>query len=298
MTSASYKLNDTDHEKVYKQLESDLLASGSSSETPTAVILGAQPGAGKTLFIDLAKNTIFQGKEHVTIDDDSYRYMHPQARDILLRDDKKFAERTDPDVRIWTKRLFDAAIASKRNIIFEGTMRNKGPIMDTIKNLREKGYKVHVIALAVRAEISRGGIVERYEKQKEQSPIGCGRWTNPNTHEEAYKNMPDTLRAIEKESPIESITVYNRAQEELYSNERETDGNFHKPPQTKDAASTVIRERTRPLTKEEKTNILRMKQNIEQKMNKRGAQKQDISEAKLFMSGIIKNKENEHGHNR
>lgn len=42
-----------------------------------------------------------------------------------MADDKRFAERTDPDVRDWTKRLFDAAIENKHDIIFEGTMRNK-----------------------------------------------------------------------------------------------------------------------------------------------------------------------------
>jgi hypothetical protein len=59
--------------------------------------------------------------------------------------------------------------------------------------------------------------------------------------------MPDTAEAIEKQSTIDSISVYNRAGELLYFNER-NDGVFKQPAPWQNAKAAILKERGRPLS--------------------------------------------------
>jgi hypothetical protein len=188
----------------------------------------------------------FAPQTAAVINGDEYRDAHPQAQTILFLDDKLFAERTDPDVRVWTRRLFDSAIKNKRNIIFEGTMRQPKPIMETIAKLKQSGYMVEILAMAVKKELSELGIIERYEDQK--NFYGAGRWTPPPAHDVAYANMPNTLEQIESTLPVDRIRVYTRSLECLYDNRPGITQEERKPPAAKLA---ILEERARPLPKDD-----------------------------------------------
>lgn len=116
--------------------------------------------------------------------------------------------------------------------------------MKTIQNLKDAGYKVHIMVRAVNGEVSRAGTVLRYEVQKAEK--GYGRWVAPESHDEAYQNMPDTVRAIENESPIESVSVYNGEYQEIYRNESK-EGVLTRPARLADVAAAISEERERPL---------------------------------------------------
>lgn len=240
----SYKLSEKRHESIFQELKESMLKASALSSDRTIVILGGQPGSGKTRLIEIAKATILSGRQPAIINGDDYREVHPLAQEIKITDEKKYAELTDCDVRDWTKRLFDAAIENSRDIIFEGTMRNKEPIMKTIQNLKDAGYKVHIMVRAVNGEVSRAGTVLRYEVQKAEK--GYGRWVAPESHDEAYQNMPDTVRAIENESPIESVSVCNGEYQEIYRNESK-EGVLTRPARLADVAAAISEERERPL---------------------------------------------------
>lgn len=114
---------------------------------------------------------IFNNEPVATINGDDYRISHPKADEIYRKHDKAFAEMTDPDVRVWTSRLLEAAIEGRRNIIFEATMRNKEPLMSTMKDLKAEGYRIDIMVMAVNDQTSRIGIVKRYEDKKATGEI-------------------------------------------------------------------------------------------------------------------------------
>jgi adenylate kinase family enzyme len=251
MTDDSYKLSDKKHEIIFSGLERRMLDGTSASLAPKAVIIAGQPGAGKSALIDFVKLE-FATKTVAVINGDQYRESHPQSKEILHLDDKLFAERTDPDVRVWTRRLFESAIKNNRNIIFEGTMRQPKPLMETIAKLKQSGYMVEILAMAVKKELSELGIIERYEDQKKL--YGAGRWTPPLAHDAAYANMPNTLEQIESTLPVDRIRVYTRSLECLYDNRPGIIQEERKPPAAKLA---VLEERARPLPKDD-LEILKM----------------------------------------
>ena len=278
----SFKLDKEQHDAVYQKLEREMLSDSTPSAEPTVVIMGGQPGAGKSKLEKHLRKTTFAGKSPAVIDSDNYRRSHPQFEEISELDDKRMAERTNPDVRLWTQELLHSAVKNRRDIILQGTMRNKESMMETIDQLKKQGYKVHVAGLAVDAESSRLGILHRYEKQKEE--YGYGRWVGPEFHDKAYKNFTETIRAIEHESHIDSIKIYNRKNELIYSNERCGDGSV-KPPYTKDAAAAVAKERARPRTREEKQGNYNLRLETERRMKQRNAAAKEISQANAMIAG-------------
>jgi hypothetical protein len=82
-------------------------------------------------------------------------------------------------------------------------MRNREPLMSTIDHLREKGYMIDIMVMAVHESVSRAGIVKRYENQRARG--GIARWTAFEAHDEAYRNMPETVGVIESQSPVDSV---------------------------------------------------------------------------------------------
>jgi predicted ABC-type ATPase len=271
MPNERYKLSDREHELGFQRLLKDMLETTEPRECPSIVILGGQPGSGKSKLTEIAKGVFFDGKPVAVINGDDYRHNHPQAYEIYQNHDKKYAEMTDPDVRKWTPRLLEAAIEGRRDIIFEATMRNREPLMTTIRHLKEEGYKVGVFIMAVNEHVSRIGILSRYENQKHDG--GIARWTPVETHDEAYKNMPATVEAIELESPIDHISVYGRGGRELYKNEA-SGGVFKRPLPGEGARHTIRNEHLRPLSALEKSGLRDSIEDIRQKMSQRGAEEE------------------------
>jgi hypothetical protein len=128
MTDERYKLSKKEHDRIFQRLNRKILTQNKPQEHPTIIILGGQPGSGKSRLTETAKKSVFGDKRVAAINGDDYRSYHPQAREIYERHDKNFAELTDPDVRVWTSSLLEAAVNDRRDIIFEAAMRNKEPL--------------------------------------------------------------------------------------------------------------------------------------------------------------------------
>ncbi len=134
----TYKLKRALHEKIYEAIEKEVLGDSTAVDHPRVVITGGQPGSGKSSLLERSKADFADGNV-VVINGDELRSFHPRVIEILRLDERRFAELTDPDVRAWTKKLFDRAIQLKRNIIFESTMREAAPILQTMTRLRKQG---------------------------------------------------------------------------------------------------------------------------------------------------------------
>lgn len=218
---------------------------------PLCVILGGQPGAGKSGLLEASKQD-FIDRNVVMINGDELRYYHPNYLNILKTDERQFAELTDPYARPWTKQLFDRTIETRRNVVFEGTMREVGPITDTMRRLQDADYYVVARVIAAHENDSMAGIHRRYEEQK--AAKGFGRWSNIQAHNDAYNGMPATVGYIEQNKLADCVEVYDRQGRVIYQNELQQN-EWQKLPM---ARAAIERERQRPRTLEE-----RQKQDVE-----------------------------------
>lgn len=195
------------HNATYKRLERFSFQGASPQLNPIAIILGGQPGSGKSGLLNASYEEI-PNRNAVMINGDDFRQWHPYIKQIRMTDEANMAALTDPDVRPWTKRLFDTSISTKRNIIFEGTMRNTGPISETMGRLRNEGFHVIARVIATHERQSVVGIHSRFETQKRD---GHGRMAPLSVHNEAYSGVLDTIDHIEKNNLADRIQIFNRA---------------------------------------------------------------------------------------
>lgn len=241
----NFKLDQETHDQVYAEIELEAFNLTCAVEQPRVIVTGGQPGSGKSTLIENSKKD-FPNSNVVVINGDEYRRYHPRKEEMLAIDDKRFAEFTDADCRVWTKKLFDTAIDSGRNIIFETTMREAGPISETLHRLKELGYHITARVIACHARYSITGIFRRYEEQKNSAFYG--RWSNLESHDAGYKGVPVTVMHIENSKLVNRFEVYDRLGQLLYSNELVSDAWQKRPA----AVEAIESERARIPTSIEK----------------------------------------------
>eukprot|EP01032_Pedospumella_encystans_P019615 gene19615-22307_t len=268
-----FLLTTAKHAAIYRKIEAHHFSGTTPQDSPKVIILGGQPGAGKSGLLEASKQD-FPGCNVVSINGDELRYYHPQYREIQKADERHFAELTDPHARQWTKQLFDRAIETRRNILFEGTMREAGPITQTMARLHASGYQIIARIIAVSEHDSVAGIFRRYEEQK--AAKGFGRWSNIKAHNDAYVGVPVTVGRIEDQCFSDRVEVYNRRGGLLYTNIL-VDGSWSQSAQ---GAVVIQAERNRCPTLDEARQRESEWSTILTMMASRGANESDVQDVR------------------
>ena len=223
----------------------DLFRSAQPVERPTAVVLGGQPGAGKTPMQNLVSREFADKGGIVKIIGDDLRSYLPHYKSLQRTDDRTAAFYTDRD----SGRLVEMAIADaaqrRVNVLVEGTMRSPEVVAKTLRDFRESGFQTDARALAVSPELSSLGILQRYTAQKESR--GVGRMTTIEAHSAALTGMLATLDRIQDERLADRLTLYRRGGEVIGYLDLTGSPKANEPR----ARELVERERSRPLTPQE-----------------------------------------------
>lgn len=275
-SNTSYKLSQAEHIKALKGIEENLFRGLKPVESPTIVVIGGQPGAGKSGIITLSQNDFFPDQNVAIINGDEFRKYHPDSKQIFLNHDKDYASLTDPDVREWTKAIFDKAIKEKYNIIFEGTMRTE-QICETIQNLKKKDYEVIVRVAAVNEFESRAAIYQRYENQLTQ--YGSGRFTSRNAHDESYTGMLTTLQRIEDKGLYDQLEVFKRNGELVYRSSKEN--------LQLGVVESVIQSRNENWSIEKYNSYIKSSDELIKIMEKRGEKNEYINDVKQLKEDVF-----------
>lgn len=238
-------------EREYEKAQRAEFANAAPTDHPKAILLGGQPGSGKSGLASAALREFSGHGGAVLIDADRMRERNPEYRDLLKFDPQNAADRTHAIAGAWAIRMTAEAIASKRNVVVDGTMRNPENIKALAERLKANGYEVHVRVLAVREEVSMARSRLRFEAQAAQN--GHGRFVHKEQHDAAYQGIPATLRMLEQEKLADSVKVYSESRQEIYSNVMQR-GQWHSAP----AASRALeQERTRVQSLQERKELAR-----------------------------------------
>ncbi len=98
------------HEQIFqKRIVPQLTPHARAAESPRAVILGGQPGAGKSALQSAAEREFAPIGGVLAIIGDDLRAFHPRYRTLLRSDDKRAAFYTDRDSALWIEKLIDHA---------------------------------------------------------------------------------------------------------------------------------------------------------------------------------------------
>jgi predicted ABC-type ATPase len=177
------------------------------SDKPTLIILGGQPGAGKTELQLVAEYNLLHNA--VVCNADLFRDAHPMAVQIKKNYPELYPQITAEYARRWNDDLCEYCRANKLNYILETTFSSGERLNHTIKVAKESGYKVDIYLLAVYPELSRLGTSLRYEKLYAKS--GLARRVLQVDHDIRFKAIPVTLGIIESAHLYDDIYIFSRS---------------------------------------------------------------------------------------
>lgn len=187
------------------------------SSDPLLVLVGAQPGAGKSRLCAALHRRSTQ--QIVEIIGDDLRPYHPNYQDLLSMHPAAMPDATAQAAGAWIERSIDYAVEHRISALVEGTFRNPQVPLDTARRFRGRGFRVEVHLLAVAPEVSRLSIADRYVTDAQLTE--AARFTSVDAHEIALHALPETLRALhEPPSPVHRFYVRDRSGGALYDSDR------------------------------------------------------------------------------
>ena len=183
-------------------------------ESPTAFLLGGQPGSGKTS-LRLAISEETQGNV-IVIDNDTFKQQHPNFDELVKLYEKDVVKHVTPYSNRMTEVIINRLSDQGYNLVIEGTGRTIDVPIQTATMLQSKGYETKMYVMAVPKIESYLGTIERYETMYADDPM-TARATPKQAHDIVVKNLPTTLEVLHKTGLFSDIRLYNRKGVKLYS---------------------------------------------------------------------------------
>jgi predicted ABC-type ATPase len=180
------------NERIFEKIKKKYLLDIRSSMNPQGIILGGQPGSGKSfLQKEIAKEFT---EDFIFISTDDLRLYHPAYLELQQNPEtvQNAANLVNPYASAWTEKLIKYCIKNKYNLIIDSTLGgNIQAVYDTIDKFRYNRYQVHLRVMAVPAIISKLSIFLRYETQLAEK--GFARWTRMEDHDDRFNNLKINL---------------------------------------------------------------------------------------------------------
>lgn len=178
----------------------------SPTENKTLVIIGGQPGAGKSSITKLVEER-FNGNI-VTLNGDDFKTYFPNYKELLAKNPDKTADLVQPYSNYVVDHLKNDLIDKRLNVMVEGTMRTLNVPINTIDQFKNNGYTAEAYVVSVNQFASRVGCIERYENDVALS--GSGRSVKLSAHDEVYSKIPITLQGLLESNKLTNITIMDR----------------------------------------------------------------------------------------
>ena len=197
--------------RAYEQIKRLVTRGKHGVEKPVAIVLGGQPGAGKSGLYDIARER-FSGNI-VELDCDKFRKFHPQA-DQLALDPATYGEKTNAFVFEVVDRLVEELSDQGFHMIMESSMKSSHTAFQNHELLAPKGYAIEACIMATSKEVSWKGVVDRYNEQLANGELA--RMVPQEFHDMVVAQLPGAADEIYRSGKMSNIRVYNRDREVLY----------------------------------------------------------------------------------
>ena len=209
-------LSDSELNRVYaERVRPQLFGAGRPSANPRLVIVGGQPGAGKTLATLSAVRELGRAGDAVAyINGDELRPLHPRYAALVAADNTTAADKTGTDVGLWVERGIREAAEGRISSVIETTMRQPAVVRRTAEQFTKAGFEFEMRVVVADPELSRLAIYERFARAL-GTPGALPRFTLPSYHTDALAQIPATLRAVATLAKV--VLFVNRQGGELYS---------------------------------------------------------------------------------
>lgn len=218
MTSADSRLPSEIHQTILREkiIPQSGLDGRTSFETPNAVILAGQPGAGKGSLARQVRQELLD--DVITIDPDRLRDQYEPVQSLREKYPYTWAGHTHDDASQWAKELRSAAIDGRKNLILDTTLGNGDSAVSLIRELQARGYEVEVRGVVAHRLESELGVDERFAAMLDDE--GFGRYVPEDVRKHVYQALPGNLNQVQAETGIQ-IRLYGREGAQVYDSQND-----------------------------------------------------------------------------
>ena len=206
--------------EIYEKIKGKVTDRKTVVDTPTAIVLGGQPGAGKSSIYETARKR-FNGNI-AELDIDKFREYHPDSKE-LGKDPMTYGEKTHPFVSAVVDCLVEELGKENYNMIIESPMKNSRTAFWVHDTLTPLGCTIEAHIMATPKEVSWQGTIDRYNWQLENGEIP--RYVPKEFHDMCAENITSALSEVYESGKMANIMIYNRDGEILYDMSKEPEHN-------------------------------------------------------------------------
>lgn len=215
------------------------------ADRPTLIVLGGQPGSGKTAQLTTSLTELEQSGPAIRVVGDDLRSYHPGFIAHQNTDPMTASRITQSDAGIWSEKLLTAATERGVHVVFETTMRTPDNVEKVMKAGRSAGYRIEARVLAVSPRVSWQGCHYRFE---ELHHAGAAARIPPRAvHDAAVTGLAESLERIERRRLADRLLIQWPDGEAVYDNVL-SNGRWLA---TASARKVLEEARSRPLSREE-----------------------------------------------
>jgi hypothetical protein len=243
---------------------------------PTLIVLGGQPGSGKTALLTASLTELEQTGPAIRVVGDDLRPYHPGFVAHQNADPMMAQHFTQADAGIWSEKLLTAATERGVHVVFETTMRTPDNVEKVMTAGRSAGYRIEARVLAVSPRVSWQGCHYRFE---ELHHAGAAARIPPRAvHDAAVTGLAESLDRIERRKLADRLLIQRPDGEVVYDNVL-SNGQWLAAA----GARKVVEEtRSRPLSSEEIDGIALVWARVVNRMEARSAPAALIDEVKAY----------------
>lgn len=207
MTTDPSPLARDEIDDIYRSLIQPTLFGGSSGaeSSPTLVLLGGQPGAGKSR---ASTRLLAEHNGMVALSGDDLRTFHPRFRELVTdmpeRAGEVFAEVTRP----WVRSVLQDSLAGRHSLLLESTFGDPEVTLATAARFRDAGFRVRVVAIASPRVLSLVTAASRYLRDhRAKAPA---RFTRLSAHDRGYDGTTRLIESLGASAPVDQVTIISR----------------------------------------------------------------------------------------
>ena len=206
-------LDPAEIEHVYQTLIHPILfgASSGGESSPTLVLLGGQPGAGKSR---ASARLLTEHDGMVAVTGDELRIFHPRYRQLTTDQPEQAPAVLAETTREWVRAAIHSSLEERRSLLLEGTFGDPDVTLSTADRFRQAGFRVRIVAVASPRVLSIVTVASRYLRDRKLgSPA---RFTRLSAHDRGYEGTARLLGSIDSHDSVERVTILSRSGSVLF----------------------------------------------------------------------------------
>lgn len=177
-------------------------------DPPEAIILGGGSASGKSTIRDFFhKDYVKKYIPIVVVDSDAIKNYIPEYSSAMKTIPKYAAKIVHDESSDISKNLLSICILEEKNLIYDGTMKNKEKYSRIISELKKKGYKVTIVVVDVPLEIAKERNEIRFLKTQRLVPL--------DELEKSHREVPSTFIQL-KDSVDEYLVIDMRGDKDPF----------------------------------------------------------------------------------